>query len=83
VSPPRRPAADPTFPDVDPATLALRPRSAPPADVVAVITAAAELVWSRPALPEESLPPHDAWRFSGRWWAQPATIRRARPWARL
>ena len=48
---------------------------------LAAIVAAAQLLWARPAAPEEP-PAHDAWRFSGRWWAQPALVRRARPWAR-
>ncbi len=32
--------------------------------------------------PTRQNPVHDAWRFSGRWWAQPIPMRRARPWAR-
>jgi len=62
--------------------LTLRPRPEPPAEALAAIVAAAQLLWARPAVPEEPHPPHDAWRFSGRWWAQPALVRRARPWAR-
>jgi hypothetical protein len=69
-------------PGIDPAQLALRPRPEPDAAVVAVITAAAELLWPRPVAPEAPDQTHDAWRFSGRWWAQPVTMRRARPWAR-
>jgi hypothetical protein len=67
---------------VDPAQLELRPRPGPSAEVMAVITATSQLVWPRPALPDAENPVHDAWRFSGRWWAQPAARRRARPWAR-
>ena len=40
---------------------------------MAAITAAAQLVWPRPAEPDAQNPVHDAWRFSGRWWAQPIT----------
>jgi hypothetical protein len=67
---------------VSPEQLTLRPRPEPPAEALAAIVAAAQLLWARPAVPEEPHPPHDAWRFSGRWWAQPALVRRARPWAR-
>ncbi len=70
------------LPAVDPAQLALRPRPAPSPETMAAITAAAQLVWPRPAEPDAQNPVHDAWRFSGRWWAQPITVRRSRPWAR-
>jgi len=49
---------------------------------MAAITAAAQLVWPEPAAPDAQNPVHDAWRFSGRWWARPAAVRRARPWVR-
>ena len=65
-----------------PEQLTLRSRPEPPPEALAAIVAAAQLLWARPAAPEEPHPPHDAWRFSGRWWAQPALVRRARPWAR-
>ena len=67
---------------ISPAQLALLPRPEPPPEALAAIVAAAQLLWARPAAPEETQPAHDAWRFSGRWWAQPALVRRARPWAR-
>jgi hypothetical protein len=70
------------LPVVSPAQLTLLPRPEPPPEALAAIVAAAQLLWARPAVPEEPRPPHDAWRFSGRWWAQPALVRRARPWAR-
>jgi hypothetical protein len=47
--------------------------------VLAVIAAAVDQVWPRPravAVPVDRTP---AWRFSGRWWSQPATTRRERP----
>lgn len=51
------------------------------AEETAAIVAAMEFLWPRPAV---VVPPtndrHGAWRFSGRWWARPATARRARPW---
>ena len=49
--------------------------------VVAVLSAAVDQAWPRPAVVtvgERSGPP--AWRFSGRWWTRPATTRRDRPW---
>jgi hypothetical protein len=67
---------------IDPAQLALLARPEPGPEVMAAITAAAHLVWPEPATPDAQNPVHDAWRFSGRWWAQPAATRRARPWAR-
>jgi hypothetical protein len=67
---------------VSPEQLTLLPRPEPPPEALAAIAAAAQLLWTRPAAPEEPHPAHDAWRFSGRWWAQPALVRRARPWAR-
>lgn len=61
--------------------------SAPPGaglsddDAVALIAAAVEAVWPRPVIvtggQEDATP---AWRFSGRWWAQPLPLRRDRPW---
>jgi hypothetical protein len=74
-------AASP-LPAVSPDQLALRPRPEPAPEALAVIAAAAQLLWTRPAAPEAPHPAHDAWRFSGRWWAQPALVRRSRPWAR-
>jgi hypothetical protein len=69
-------------PAIDAALLTLHPRPAPSPEVMAAITAAAQLVWPQPAEPEAQNPGHDAWRFSGRWWAQPINLRRSRPWAR-
>jgi hypothetical protein len=64
---------------VDPST-GLRPRPDVPPDVLAAITAAATQLFSRRvvAAPVED-PSHLAWRFSGRWWARPLIVRRARP----
>ena len=52
-----------------------------PDDVeAAAIVAAYEALWPKPVLhtarPERTTP---AWRFSGRWWASPLPLRRARP----
>jgi hypothetical protein len=69
-------------PAIDPSLLALRPQPGPDPEVMAIITAAAQLLLTPPAPPEAENPRHDAWRFSGRWWAQPVTMRRSRPWAR-
>lgn len=53
-----------------------------PDPVVAVITAAVDQVWPRPAAPpagDDTDPAHRTWRFSGRWWNRPIPIRRERP----
>jgi len=46
----------------------------------AAIVAAYEALWPKPVLHsargERTTP---AWRFSGRWWASPLPLRRARP----
>jgi hypothetical protein len=76
------PAPSSPLPAVSPDQLALRPRPGPAPEALAVIAAATQLLWTRPAAPEAPQPAHDAWRFSGRWWAQPALVRRSRPWAR-
>ncbi len=51
-------------------------------EVLAVLAAAVDQAWPRPrvevAEERDTLP---AWRFSGRWWSRPATVRRDRPWA--
>jgi len=62
--------------------LTLRAAPEPDARVLAVIAAAAETVWPRPAPPDEQDPAHQSWRFSGRWWNKPLPLRRERPWAR-
>jgi hypothetical protein len=46
----------------------------------AVIAAAVEVLWPRPVVVAPPPERHGAWRFSGRWWARPATARRPRPW---
>jgi hypothetical protein len=71
-----------TEPAIDPAQLTLLPRPQPSLEAMAAITAAAQMVWPQPAAPDAQDPVHDAWRFSGRWWAQPTPMRRARPGAR-
>jgi hypothetical protein len=48
---------------------------------VAAIVAAVDALWPRPVVEEEPAPTGPPpWRFSGRWWARPATARRDRPW---
>jgi hypothetical protein len=52
---------------------------APEPAVLTAIVAAVEEAWPRPvpaAPPEQSI---SAWRFSGRWWTKPVTMRRQRP----
>lgn len=57
-----------------------------PPEVVAALTAAADSLWPR-SRPTASRPsyergaPEYVWRFSGRWWSKPVTLRRDRPWA--
>jgi len=64
-----------------PAHLGLRARPGPDAEVMAVLAASAWAVWARPveAAPPTGPPPYLRWRFSGRWWAEPAAVRRSRP----
>jgi hypothetical protein len=48
---------------------------------LAAVVAAVEAAWPRPVAAgdgdDQAVP---AWRFSGRWWARPVTVRRQRPW---
>lgn len=60
----------------------MKPHISPhPTDEEAVaIAAAIEALWPRPVVGENILAArHNAWRFSGRWWARPTIARRARP----
>ncbi len=62
----------------DPAGLA--PRPAPDPIVLAVISAAVDQAWPRPAAVDPAADPtHLVWRFSGRWWSKPVPMRRGRP----
>jgi hypothetical protein len=64
----------------DTTTIAARPDIDP--EVLAVIAAAVDQAWPRPVVAvgdTTDQPP--AWRFSGRWWSRPATVRRDRPWS--
>jgi hypothetical protein len=70
------------IPPVDPTQLTLLPRPVPDPDAVAAIAAAAQLLWPAPGPPDAQDAVHLAWRFSGRWWAQPTPMRRSRPWVR-
>jgi hypothetical protein len=60
--------------------IARRPAIDP--EILVVLAAAVEEAWPRPrvvvAEEPDTLP---AWRFSGRWWSRPASVRRDRPWA--
>jgi hypothetical protein len=56
-------------------------RDAPSPEELAAIVAAVEVAWPRPVLVLEEPPPRpNPWRFSGRWWSRPQTVRRERPW---
>ncbi|MGH9058684.1 MAG: hypothetical protein ACRDZY_04085 [Acidimicrobiales bacterium] len=55
-------------------------RLQPPSDdEVVAIMAAIEVAWPKP-VGDDPLPPENPWRFSGRWWSRPLTVRRDRPW---
>lgn len=57
-------------------------RLAPPPDVLAAIEAAVALAWPQPLGGGAQSDPRRAgaaWRFSGRWWAAPQSLRRDRP----
>lgn len=64
-----------------PRVLSVSPAAEP--EVVAALVAAVHEVWPRPVAvdPEPEHASGSAWRFSGRWWAKPAAVRRDRPWA--
>ncbi len=42
---------------------------------VAAVLAAYEALWPRPAAEGPTTPAAPRWRFSGRWWTQPAATR--------
>ncbi len=67
---------------IDLARLTLRARPEPDPEILAVLAAAAQMVWPEAAPTDEQDPVHQSWRFSGRWWNKPAPLRRERPWAR-
>ena len=54
----------------------------PTDEEMAAIVAAITMTWPEPvaARKEEAFEHTPAWRFSGRWWARPVAVRRARPW---
>ena len=61
----------------------MRPETAadPSPQELAAIVAAVEMAWPRPVvIAQEESPTPSPWRFSGRWWSRPTTVRRARPW---
>ncbi len=61
-----------------PVVVSVRPKPEPA--VLAAIVAAVEEAWPRPRPePDNAGTTRPAWRFSGRWWTQPAALRRVRP----
>ena len=58
-----------------PEVVSVRPE--PDAGVLEAIQAAVNEAWPEPAAKQPDQVP--AWRFSGRWWSQPAALRRDRP----
>ena len=61
-----------------PVVASVRPEPEP--GVLAAIVAAVEQCWPRPLPARDPGPTTPVWRFSGRWWAKPTTLRRERPW---
>ena len=57
-------------------------RAQPSPEELAAIVAAVEVAWPRPVILAAAPEPDHAWRFSGRWWARPVSLRRERPWLR-
>ncbi len=55
------------------------PGPTPTEDEVAAIMAAVDALWPRPVVAEVAAE-GNPWRFSGRSWARPLTVRRDRPW---
>jgi hypothetical protein len=55
-------------------------RAEPSEEEMVAIVAAVEAAWPRPVVVEAARPEPLTWRFSGRWWAKPHTVQRARPW---
>ena len=43
------------------------------------ITAAIEALWPKPVIASAPQTVDTAWRFSGRWWGNASSVRRARP----
>jgi len=62
-----------------PVVVSVRPEPEPA--VLAAIVAAVEEAWPRPRPGDDDAAgsEHSDWRFSGRWWTQPAASRRQRP----
>jgi hypothetical protein len=53
----------------------------PSPEELAAIVAAVEVAWPRPVAVVTAEPDRTGpWRFSGRWWSKPTTVRRERPW---
>ncbi|HEX7096378.1 MAG TPA: hypothetical protein VF183_10875 [Acidimicrobiales bacterium] len=50
----------------------------PTPEEAAAIMAAYEVLWPKPVVSRPQ-PTPSRWRFSGRWWASPLPLRRARP----
>ncbi len=57
--------------------MSVRPEPEPA--VLAAIVAAVQEAWPRPRPDEDASVVRPVWRFSGRWWNQPAALRRVRP----
>ena len=56
---------------------------APSEEELVAIAAAVEMAWPRPVVAAPAADKPGPWRFSGRWWAKPHTVQRARPWVDL
>jgi hypothetical protein len=74
-------APDATARRVAPALIGSTVCPAPTEDEAAAILAATEVLWPKPVvIVAAARHGQDAWRFSGRWWARPISVRRPRPW---
>ncbi len=60
----------------------LPPRPEPDPLVLALVSAAVEQLTAGAGAGSAGPAGHEAWRFSGRWWMKPSTLRRERPWVR-
>jgi hypothetical protein len=62
-----------------PAPVVVSVRPEPDSAVLAAIVAAVEESWPRPRPVDNVRTKRPVWRFSGRWWTQPAAMSRRRP----
>ena len=54
----------------------------PSSEEMVAIVAAVEAAWPRAVVAVDGADDAPVWRFSGRWWATPVSLRRQRPYVR-